>query len=165
MSETQLYSLAHKARAKLSFELSRPNHKLRLLVGHLNLLDTLMLDIAKAEQKQELWFNQCIRSTNPFNETQKECIQQLHSVPEEPENDWLAADVNLPKNGCGSLDGNKYSGSVAEITPLGELSLHAIEDGYRADDEDTEDSGDSENDGDIFAPLRRCQSYTADRQV
>ena len=54
MLATEAYSLASKARAKLSFEASRADHNLRRMVGHANLLDSLMLDIAKAEQYQEL---------------------------------------------------------------------------------------------------------------
>lgn len=62
MSITQTYYLAHKARAKLSREAAQPDHDLRLLVGHANLLDTLMLELADAEREQERWFNQTIRA-------------------------------------------------------------------------------------------------------
>lgn len=62
MSITQTYYLAHKARAKLSKEAAQPDHDLRLLVGHANLLDTLMLELADAEREQERWFNQTIRA-------------------------------------------------------------------------------------------------------
>ncbi|KAK3933680.1 hypothetical protein QBC46DRAFT_230105, partial [Diplogelasinospora grovesii] len=58
MSVTQTYSLAHKARAKLSSEAARSNHNLRLLVGHANLLDSLMLKLADTERQQESWFDQ-----------------------------------------------------------------------------------------------------------
>lgn len=62
MSITQTYYLAHKARAKLSREAAQADHDLRLLVGHANLLDTLMLELADAEREQERWFNQTIRT-------------------------------------------------------------------------------------------------------
>lgn len=57
MTLTQTYYLAHTARAKLSREASKSDHDLRLLVGHANLLDGLMLDLAEAEREQEHWFN------------------------------------------------------------------------------------------------------------
>ena len=60
MSITQTYFLAHSARGKLSKEAARPDHDLRLLVGHANMLDTLMLDLANAEQEQERWFNKSV---------------------------------------------------------------------------------------------------------
>ncbi|PTB67294.1 hypothetical protein BBK36DRAFT_168518 [Trichoderma citrinoviride] len=63
MSITQTYYLAHKARAKLSREAAQPDHDLRLLVGHANLLDSLMLELAEAEREQERWFNQSVRNT------------------------------------------------------------------------------------------------------
>ena len=60
MSITQTYFLAHSARGKLSKEASRADHDLRLLVGHANMLDSLMLDLANAEQEQERWFNKSV---------------------------------------------------------------------------------------------------------
>ncbi|KAK5631845.1 hypothetical protein RRF57_007559 [Xylaria bambusicola] len=87
MSITQTYFLAHKARAKLSSEAARPDHNLRLLVGHANLLDSLMLDLADAEREQESWFNQSVRgATTPKAEERH--IQWADSVPEEE--DWEA---------------------------------------------------------------------------
>src|ERR1700733_3561749 len=64
MSITQTYYLAHKARAKLAFEAGRSDHNLRLLVGHANLLDSLMLELADAEREQESWFNQSVRASS-----------------------------------------------------------------------------------------------------
>ncbi|RCI11578.1 hypothetical protein L249_7167 [Ophiocordyceps polyrhachis-furcata BCC 54312] len=61
MSITQTYQLAHTARAKLSFEASQQDHHLRLLVGHANMLDSLMLELADVEREQEQWFNQSVR--------------------------------------------------------------------------------------------------------
>ncbi|KAI3343661.1 hypothetical protein F4824DRAFT_16620 [Ustulina deusta] len=87
MSITQTYFLAHKARAKLSSEAARPDHNLRLLVGHANLLDSLMLDLADAEREQESWFNQSVRgATTP--KTEERHIQWADSVAEE--DDWEA---------------------------------------------------------------------------
>lgn len=64
MSITQTYYLAHKARAKLSHEAAQSDHDLRLLVGHANLLDSLMLELVDAEREQELWFNQSVRGAS-----------------------------------------------------------------------------------------------------
>ena len=57
MSITQTYYLAHKARTKLSREAAPPDHDLHQLVGHANLFDSLMLELADAEREQERWFN------------------------------------------------------------------------------------------------------------
>ncbi|KAI0816618.1 hypothetical protein GGR55DRAFT_246314 [Xylaria sp. FL0064] len=86
MSITQTYFLAHKARAKLSSEAARPDHNLRLLVGHANLLDSLMIDLADAEREQESWFNQSVRGATP--KTEERHIQWADSVEEEE--DWEA---------------------------------------------------------------------------
>jgi hypothetical protein len=60
MSISQTYYLAHQARNKLSIEAGRPAHILRRLVGHANMLDSLMIELADAEQEQERWFNQTV---------------------------------------------------------------------------------------------------------
>ncbi|KAI1457152.1 hypothetical protein F4805DRAFT_429703 [Annulohypoxylon moriforme] len=86
MSITQTYYLAHKARAKLSNEAARPDHNLRLLVGHANLLDSLMLDLAEAEQEQESWFNQSVRGAAP--KTEERHVQWADSTA--MEDDWEA---------------------------------------------------------------------------
>jgi len=91
MSITQTYYLAHKARAKLSSEASRPDHNLRLLVGHANLLDSLMLELADAEREQESWFNQSVRGASTKEEKH---IQWADTVVEEPEHDWHAEDAD-----------------------------------------------------------------------
>ena len=64
MSLTQTYYLAHTARSKLSKEAARADHDLRLLVGHANLLDGLMIDLVDAEREQESWFNQSVRGAS-----------------------------------------------------------------------------------------------------
>lgn len=56
MSITQTYYLAHTARSKLSKEASRGDHDLRVLVGHANLLDGLMGDLATAEREADYAF-------------------------------------------------------------------------------------------------------------
>ncbi|KAK1579499.1 uncharacterized protein LY79DRAFT_344110 [Colletotrichum navitas] len=91
MSITQTYYLAHKARAKLSSEAARADHDLRLLVGHANLLDSLMLDLADAEREQERWFNQSVRGAT---KTEERHVQWADSVVEDPEDDWHADDAS-----------------------------------------------------------------------
>lgn len=63
MSVTQTYRLAHTARGKLSAEASRGEYDLRVLVGHANLLDNLMIELADAEREQEEFYHSNIRSS------------------------------------------------------------------------------------------------------
>ncbi len=100
MSITQTYFLAHKARAKLSTQAARPDHDLRLLVGHANLLDTLMLELADAEREQESWFNQSVRGASQQQQQQQQQkdsrrVQWAEMVVEEPEEDWQAEDAEV----------------------------------------------------------------------
>ncbi|KIW14737.1 hypothetical protein PV08_07521 [Exophiala spinifera] len=82
MSITQTYFLAHSARGKLSREAARPDHDLRLLVGHANMLDSLMLDLANAEQEQERWFNNIV---NGSSEEEEEKAKKVETITEEDE--------------------------------------------------------------------------------
>ena len=81
MSITQTYYLAHSARGKLSKEAARSDHDLRLLVGHANLLDGLMIDLANAEQEQESWFNQTVKAASKVSEEPKR-VQWADTIPE-----------------------------------------------------------------------------------
>ncbi|KAL4880681.1 hypothetical protein BJY04DRAFT_190606 [Aspergillus karnatakaensis] len=95
MSITQTYYLAHTARKKLTREASRADHNLRLLVGHANLLDSLMLDLADAEQEQERWFNQTVSgATKGSYRSEQHHIQWAETLVEEPEEDWDPEDVS-----------------------------------------------------------------------
>ena len=80
MSLTQTYYLAHTARAKLSKEAGKADHELSRLVGHANLLDNLMLDLAEAEREQESWFNQSVRKATKGAAEPKH-IQWADSTP------------------------------------------------------------------------------------
>lgn len=81
MSLTQTYYLAHTARGKLSKEAARADHNLHRLVGHANLLDGLMLDLADAEREQESWFNQTVKGATKASESPRH-IQWADSVEE-----------------------------------------------------------------------------------
>lgn len=85
MSITQTYYLAHKARGKLSREAAQADHDLRLLVGHANLLDNLMLELADAEREQERWFNQSVRQSTPAKERHIQFAET--TIAEEDEDD------------------------------------------------------------------------------
>jgi hypothetical protein len=133
MSVTQAYFLAHKARAKLSSEAARPDHNLRLLVGHANLLDSLMLDLAEAEREQESWFNQSVRGAAPKSEEKH--IQWADSIVEESEHDFDDSDS--------SDDDSDFSDDedveMADIISLRRIPSHTVKDyGYDMD-EDEED--------------------------
>lgn len=86
MSITQTYYLAHTARSKLSKEAARADHDLRLLVGHANLLDSLMLDLANAEREQEQWFNNTVR--NATKKAQPSHIRWADAIEEESMEDY-----------------------------------------------------------------------------
>ncbi|KAK7422408.1 hypothetical protein QQX98_001687 [Neonectria punicea] len=92
MSVTQTYYLAHKARAKLSREAAQPDHDLRLLVGHANLLDSLMLELADAEREQERWFNQSVRGASNSKDRHVQWADSAIAEEDEAEYDSDSSD-------------------------------------------------------------------------
>lgn len=81
MSLTQSFYLAHSARRLLAKEAAKADHDLRRLVGHANLLDGLMIDIADAEREQESWFNQSVTGAVTA-EASPRTVQWADSIPE-----------------------------------------------------------------------------------
>lgn len=145
MSITQTYFLAHKARAKLSSEAARPDHNLRLLVGHANLLDSLMIDLAEAEREQESWFNQSVRVATP--KTEQRHVQFADNVT--MEDDWEADSSDSDSDSDEEEDEDI---EMADALPLQRIpshphipsspQLHTIDeddDDFEDDDEDFED--------------------------
>ncbi|TKA63946.1 hypothetical protein B0A55_12956, partial [Friedmanniomyces simplex] len=83
MSLTQTYDVASTARSKLGRETNREDHNLRWLVGHANLLDTLMLDLADAEREQDAWFTQSHQ--NRIKTERPNYIHWEETIPEQDE--------------------------------------------------------------------------------
>lgn len=83
MSLTQTYYIAASARSKLGKEACRADHDLRLLVGHANLLDSLMIELQDAERQQEAWFNQTMAKASKTEEPRH--IQWADSIVEDDE--------------------------------------------------------------------------------
>ncbi|KAF2687203.1 hypothetical protein K458DRAFT_361750 [Lentithecium fluviatile CBS 122367] len=85
MSLTQTYYIAASARSKLGKEACRADHDLRLLVGHANLLDSLMIELQDAERQQEAWFHSTVAKANKAEQEQQQHIKWADSIVEEPE--------------------------------------------------------------------------------
>jgi len=139
MSITQTYFLAHSARGKLSKEAARPDHDLRLLVGHANMLDSLMLDLANAEQEQERWFNNVVsgseQETKQTQQAHVETIQEEEEFEEESEDESevTAVEVDSDMEEDDEMDGELILTRTSSRHSPPELSLDS--------DSDSEDEG------------------------
>jgi hypothetical protein len=145
MSITQTYYLAHTARKKLTREASRADHDLRLLVGHANLLDSLMYDLADAEREQERWFNQTVSGAPKASaSSSRQHIQWASTVVEEPEEDWDAEDASDLDSELSDSDDSDYDESEFVIntprrrapSPVAPLHEDLLEE--EEDDDDTD---------------------------
>lgn len=145
MSVTQTYYLAHTARGKLSSEAARADHNLRLLVGHANLLDSLMLDLAQAEEEQESWFNQSVKKASKSS-SQSSHIQWADSIVEEPEEDWAAEDADDSSDSDSDYDEEEDMEMEAGVvsvrsvqqTTTTTMTTEIDEEEYEDDEEDLE---------------------------
>lgn len=139
MSVTQTYYLAHTARGKLSHEASRSDHNLRLLVGHANLLDSLMIELAEAEQEQEGWFNQSVKKATKTEEP-KHIQWADDTIVEDPEEDWHAEDVDSSDSES-EYDSDEDVDMEFGTASLQRVSSHSILSKYTEVEEDYEDDG------------------------
>ncbi|KAJ5445292.1 hypothetical protein N7491_001374 [Penicillium cf. griseofulvum] len=169
MSITQTYYLAHTARKKLTREASRADHDLRLLVGHANLLDSLMYDLADAEREQERWFNQTVSgATKTSAPSTRQHIQWASTVVEEPEDDWDPEDTSDLDSELSDSDSDSDDSDYDETefvinTPVRRRRspspvAHFHEDLLKEDEEGDDTDSDFEYDEDEELSLTRSPS-------
>ncbi|KAH0494091.1 hypothetical protein TgHK011_000725 [Trichoderma gracile] len=144
MSITQTYYLAHKARAKLSREAAQPDHDLRLLVGHANLLDSLMLELAEAEREQERWFNQSVRNTTKSTAAANNSrhIQWADRIEEEAVDEEYDSDSSSDSDDESDYDNDLDMVSSNNTTPTvvsPAPAVKVVEDEIMGDDDLEED--------------------------
>lgn len=156
MSVTQTYYLAHTARGKLSSEAARADHNLRLLVGHANLLDSLMLELAEAEQEQESWFNQSVKKATKTQEEPKH-IQWADAIVEDPEEDWQAEDADSSDSDS-EYDSDDDMEMDAGVVSLSRVQSHPVTSTSMEVEEEYEDDGEEDFEG---LQLRLTQSHSA----
>ncbi|KAI9676230.1 MAG: hypothetical protein M1829_003059 [Trizodia sp. TS-e1964] len=172
MSITQTYFLAHSARGKLSREAARSDHNLRILVGHANLLDSLMLELAEAEREQENWFHQTVRGVTEdslhqaqeqqqhqqqqqlqrLQQHQHKHIQWAETIVEEPEEDWNVEDAESESDE--DFDGHDLAMAM-------HLSSEAISVTSTPIDDDSDEEYEDDETDDALA-LHRSHSHVPD---
>ena len=136
MSLTQTYYLAHTARAKLSKEASRADHDLRLLVGHANLLDGLMLDLVDAEREQESWFNQSVRGAQTQEEPKHiQWADQVPTITEDYEEDDADSEDSEEEDVASTLASLRQA---ATLPAVGSIQMDEDEEAIDDDEEDYE---------------------------
>jgi hypothetical protein len=132
MSLSQTYFIASSARAKLGKEAMKADHNLRLLVGHANLLDSLMLELQDAEREQEQWFNQTVAKAQKAEEPKH--IQWVDTIAEEEYEDDNASETSDSDSEYDEDDFDMELPSSLKSSPVEisseEITLDEEEDGY-----------------------------------
>ncbi|SLM41495.1 hypothetical protein LPUS_12549 [Lasallia pustulata] len=149
MSLTQTYYLAHTARGKLSHEASQADHDLRLLVGHANLLDTLMLDLAEAEREQESWFDQTVKSATEEPKQVQWAQKRSEDVAVE---EWDEDSSDSDSDGYEEIEDMRRSAPRRLRSPPPPTTITTTE--VDADSDEEED----DEDGDGYLALTRTSS-------
>jgi len=135
MSLTQTYYVASTARSKLGREASRADHNLRLLVGHANLLDTLMVELADAEREQEAWFNQSVKKASKPEEPRH--IQWIDTIAETEEEEDSDSDSDLDSDdGSETYDEDMFDVPLRKLrSPPVEITSAEVSDDEEFDDD------------------------------
>ncbi|KAL5115778.1 hypothetical protein ACEQ8H_006386 [Pleosporales sp. CAS-2024a] len=153
MSLTQTYYIAASARSKLGKEACRADHDLRLLVGHANLLDSLMVELQDAERQQEAWFHQTMAKASKPEEPRH--IQWADSIAEDDDDD--------DEDSCSSSDSASESEDdfdmVAVPRRLTQAPVH-ISSMEIHDDEEEDFYDDMEDDSDLALTRVASQSHS-----
>lgn len=150
MSLTQTYYIASSARTKLGREATKPDHNLRLLVGHANLLDSLMLDLQDAEREQEAWFNQTVQKAQKAEEPKH--IQWADTIVEEEEEEDSDSDSDYDEEDFDMLS------SIKTIRHIRQAPVSFTSEDIEEEDEDEEGFYDDEADSGLG--LVRTQSHS-----
>ncbi|PPJ54525.1 hypothetical protein CBER1_02518 [Cercospora berteroae] len=136
MSLTQTYYVASTARTKLGREAGRADHDLRLLVGHANLLDSLMVELADAEREQEAWFNQSVKKAAKSEEPRH--VQWIDTIAEDDEDD-----SDLESDGGSDIydeDEEMFNIPLRKIrSPPVEISSREVDEDMESDDDEYEE--------------------------
>lgn len=143
MSLTQTYYVASTARTKLGREAGKSDHNLRLLVGHANLLDSLMVELADAEREQEDWFNNSVQKASPVPESPRHISWSIDEEMEEDDSDMSDDDSDIYDEDDDAL----FNLPLRKIrSPPIELSSHEIDEDadYTDDDEELDDEDERE---------------------
>jgi len=151
MTVTQTYYLAHTARGKLSSEASRGDHDLRLLVGHANLLDSLMLELHDAEREQDDWLE---HSVDGASKDEPKHIQWQERIVEEPERELEFPDASdTDSDDSSDDDDNECNAAVVDMaaplrrmkSPPATVTAHEVDEDqedYDSDADDEEENAD-----------------------
>ncbi|KNG49566.1 camp-dependent protein kinase [Stemphylium lycopersici] len=152
MSLTQTYYIAASARSKLGKEACRADHDLRLLVGHANLLDSLMVELQDAERQQEQWFNQTMAKASKTEESRH--IQWADTITEEAvEDDYSDSESDNEDD----FDMIPMPRRIAQ-SPVQISTMEIDEDDYSEDEEDFYD--DMEDDSELALTRVPSQSQS-----
>ncbi|KAI9881088.1 MAG: hypothetical protein M1830_008246 [Pleopsidium flavum] len=146
LSVAQTCYLAHTTRKKLSSEASRADHDLRVLVGHANFLDSLMIELAEATQEQ----NQSIPPLKEVTRIVEEPIRRpiaASTVVEKPADDWEVWESDESDSSESDLGDDKgeevNTTSAIPLRPgLARSDTFAVESREVDDDDEGEDYGD-----------------------
>merc|ERR1712029_374887 len=139
MSLTQTYYIAASARSELGKQGLRADHNLRLLVGHANLLDSLMIELQDAERQQEAWFHSTVAKASKAEESRH--VQWVDRIVEEMDDD------DSSDSGSDSDDSDFYDedGDFNMVPMPRRLEITTVE----VDEDEDQEYDDLEDDADL----------------
>jgi hypothetical protein len=162
MRISQSYYIAQVARNKLLPEASRADHNLRVVVGHANLLDSLLIQLEEAAQEHENRLGQpAHRAAKP---SQRRRVKGANIIVEDAEEGWLAevdsSDSLDSDNDYSSDEENDTTGISPSHRIVARRAVVASCREVREFEDDNVGGGDSDHDGHVLH-LRQPQGISA----
>jgi len=132
MSLSQTYFVASSARTKLGREAGKADHNLRRLVGHANLLDSLMLELRDAERQQETWFAESVKSNKKEEDRH---IQWVDTIVEEEDSEEAIESDSDDESDFDEAEFELMSVRRIRTSPV-TITSRSLEEDEESDDED-----------------------------
>ena len=127
--------VAHQARSKLAKEAQASDHNLHRLVCHANMLDTLILDLAQAEQQQESYLNKLSQKASPRPrkaKAEKYDFVVMEKLTEESEEDSDNSSDSDPESDdeCEHWDPKTFNATATMIASDEEVDADELQEEY-----------------------------------
>lgn len=146
LSVAETCYLAQTTRRKLSSEVSRPDHDLRVLVGHANFLDSLMIELAEANQEQASESIPPVKEVITVSQESRRPQSSSNTVDDKPADDWEVwesdeSDSSESDSGDDKSESDGVSGSI-QFQPVFKRSDTFAVESREVGEEDEDDYGD-----------------------
>ncbi len=153
LSVAETCYLAHTTRRKLSSEVSRADHDLRVLVGHANFLDSIMVELAEVTREQERQTIPPAKVETRVSEEPKRRAMIQTTVTEKPADDWETWESE-ESDSSDSDSGEERGRSSERTTDIPSLPIRGRPDDFAIVSREVDEHEEDEEDYEVLTLVR-----------